>query len=78
MSAVRIESFEDLASALRRFEELFGSLDGSKEAQEFHELSDTLRTFEDRVAANLRAQRLNVRGLLPFFPMTCPQPSNLP
>ena len=77
MSALRIESFEDLASALNRFEELFGSLDGSEEAREFHEVAEALRTFEDRVAANLRAQRFNARGLLPFFPVTCPQPANL-
>lgn len=72
----RIRSFEDLGHALRRFEELFGAPEGSREALEFLDLSCALRSFEDEVAAQVAAQKMVSRALLELFPVRCPPPAN--
>lgn len=74
----RIQSFEDLARALKRFEELLGAPEGSAEARELGHISMGLRAFEDEVAAKIAAQKLSVRSLLTSMPSTCPEPANLP
>ncbi|KRE06970.1 hypothetical protein ASE61_23510 [Bosea sp. Root670] len=74
----RIRTFDDLARALKRFEELFGAAEGSVEASELREISKSLRSFEDQVAARIAARRFANGTLLDTLPSNCPLPANLP
>lgn len=68
----RISTFEDLAPALKRFEELFGAAEGSVEAGELREISKSLKSFEDQVAARIPAMRLANGALIDSLPRNCP------
>jgi hypothetical protein len=74
---MRISRFEELATAMRRFEELFGAPEGAPEAIELSEIADALRAFEDEVAALITAERMAAKGVLRIFPASFPPPSNL-
>lgn len=74
----QIRTYEDLARALKRFEELFGAREGSPEASELRDISDRLRSFEDQVAARIAAQKMTAGSVLDHIPSTCPPPANLP
>ena len=47
--------------ALKRFEELFGAAEGSDKVRELQDVSASLRSFEDRIAAGLAAQKTQPR-----------------
>lgn len=56
MIKLPICNFEDLAKAMKRFEELFGAPEGSAEACELRDISNHLRAFEDKIAARIAEQ----------------------
>lgn len=74
----KIRTYDDLARALKRFEELFGAPDGTAEASEFREVSSSLRFFEDQIAARIAARKLAAGTILDSLPRKCPLPANLP
>jgi hypothetical protein len=63
MIKLPIRNFEDLARALRRFEELFAAPEGSAEACELRDISNHLRSFENKIAARIaeRSKFTNMR-----------------
>lgn len=73
-----IRNFEDLARALRRFEELFGAPEGSAEACELRDISNGLRAFEDKVAARIAAQRFIAGSLINVMPRSGLDPTHRP
>lgn len=78
MTTDPIRTFEELALALKRFEELFGAVEGSTEARELRNVSARLRSFEDRVAAGLAVQKARSRCTLDRFSAYCQKPANTP
>lgn len=78
MTTHPIRTFEELALALKRFEELFGAAEGSPAASELRNLSARLRGFEDRVAAGLAAQNTRSRCTLDRLSAYCQKPANSP
>ncbi|WP_336814441.1 hypothetical protein [Bosea sp. MMO-172] len=74
MIKLPIRNFEDLARALRRFEELFGAPEGSAEACELRDISNGLRAFEDKVAARIATQRFFAGSLINVMPHSAPRP----
>jgi hypothetical protein len=74
----KIRTYDDLARALKRFEELFGAPDGTAEASELREVSSSLRFFEDQIAARIAARKLAAGTILDSLPRKCPLPANLP
>ncbi|MEZ2409104.1 hypothetical protein AB6806_20090 [Bosea sp. RCC_152_1] len=68
----KIRTYDDLARALKRFEELFGAPVGTAEAIEFREISISLRSFEDQVAARIAARKLAIDTPLDSLPLAAP------
>lgn len=64
--------------ALKRFEELFGAAEGSDKARELRDVSARLRSFEDRVAAGVAAQKTRSRCTLDRSSAYCQKPANSP
>ncbi|RYF31660.1 MAG: hypothetical protein EOO23_01750 [Comamonadaceae bacterium] len=74
----KIKTFDELARALKRFEELFGAAEGSAEASELREVSNCLRAFEDQIAAKIAARRMFAKTLVDRMTSRCPRRANLP
>lgn len=78
MIRLPIRNFEDLARALKRFEDLFGAPEGSAEACELRDISNGLRAFEDRVAARIAARRFTAGSLINAMPRSRLDPTHRP
>lgn len=78
MTTHPIRTFEELALALKRFEELFGAAEGSPAASELWNVSARLRNFEDGVAAGLAARNTRSRCTLDRLSAYCQKPANSP
>jgi hypothetical protein len=78
MIKLPICNFEDLARALKRFEELFGAPEGSAEACELRDISNGLRAFEDMVAARIAARRFTAGSLINVMPRSGNDPTHRP
>ena len=78
MIKLPIRNFEDLARALRRFEDLFGAPEGSAEACELRDISNGLRAFEDKVAARISARRFTAGSLINAMPRSSLDPTHRP
>ncbi len=78
MIKLPICNFEDLARALRRFEELFGAPEGSAEACELRDISNGLRAFEDKLAARIAARSFTADSLINVMPRRGLDPRHRP
>lgn len=62
MTRFPLGNFDDLVTALKRFEELFGAADGSPENLELRAVSRWLRAYEQSIAAAMSATSDHARS----------------